>query len=75
MYYEYKEIFCQYPQIKNRYSKILSHAIASENVTPEGNSKKRTKPESHLIYLCIVMRCIMNIKKFFVNTPLILAYS
>jgi hypothetical protein len=33
-----------------------------------GIEQKRTKPGLYLICLCIVIRCIMDIKDFFVNT-------
>jgi len=60
---------------KSKAPRFYQHVIALGNMTPSENSKKRVKPILYLIYLCIVMRCIMNMKKNFVNTLLVLAYS
>jgi len=60
---------------KSKAPRFYHHVVALGNITPSENSKKRAKPRLYLIYLCIVMRCIMNIKKIFVNTLLLLAYS
>jgi len=37
--------------------------------------QERTRLELYSVYLCIVIRCIMNIKVFFVNTLPVFAYA
>ena len=75
MYYEYKTFFCQYPRIKIPQEDFVTMQFFGE-ISPchdrHGNNEEMTKLRMCLIYMCIVMRCIMNIYKIFVNTPLAL---
>jgi hypothetical protein len=71
MYYGRKGIYCQYLRIK----KLLFQDFAKTLLLHEmslfhgnNNVEKLTRPRLCLICLCIVMRCIMNTKTFFVNT-------
>lgn len=79
MYYGCKKNSCQYLPIKKRFSEISSTGSCHEKyrwpAETAVSNKKGPKPRLYPIYLCIVIRCIMNIKIFFVNTLSTSAYA